>query len=333
MSSRIVDLSGFMFSGKAAASDLLREFRGISVPNYRVEFDLLRVAGGLADLKNAVEDWSPIRTHAALDRFERTVRQLASTPGRLAKYVTTGYGYSKLFPRIEVLLDRFIEEITEVEWQTPWPYDDLTDGPIATFLRKVRTRAGKNKFREYRLVSKEKFLPAAQAFVHALLWEGVDLDSVHMVVAHNALEPFNPERHIDLLGPGARCIVVDRDPRDIYATAITTQTGFNDQLEFYRRIAGAHDVDVFIKRYLVYRRYTTMDESRVLRIRFEDLVRQYDETVAQIMTFLALDDADHTYRQMHFKPEQSARNIGLWRDAKLKSHEADFARIAEQCNV
>jgi hypothetical protein len=80
MSAILVDLSGFMFSGKSAVSDLLREYDGVYVPGYREEFDLLRMAGGLIDLANAVDDWSPIRTHAALDRFERLTRRMADAP-------------------------------------------------------------------------------------------------------------------------------------------------------------------------------------------------------------------------------------------------------------
>lgn len=77
---KIVDLSGFMFSGKSAASDILREFSGVFVPNYLVEFDLLRMPGGLIDLKNAVMDWSPVRTYGAVCRFSDLVDSFAILP-------------------------------------------------------------------------------------------------------------------------------------------------------------------------------------------------------------------------------------------------------------
>ena len=47
---QVVDLSGFSFSGKSALSDLLKEVDGIFVPPNDVEFDLIRISGGIISL-------------------------------------------------------------------------------------------------------------------------------------------------------------------------------------------------------------------------------------------------------------------------------------------
>lgn len=330
---RAVDLSGFMFSGKSAVSDLLRECDRVLVPNYRTEFDLLRIGGGLIDLENAVVDWSPIRTQSALTRFERTVQRLAATPAFPANLVTTGFGYARQYPGILEGARRFVDEIVDVAWSTPWPFDDLDDGPVATFTRKLRSRFGAAPRRSYRLVSAERFPGAASAFVSSLLWQGADPSRYDLVVTHNALEPFDPARHLHLLGPGARSIVVDRDPRDIYATAITTQVGFNDDLEFYRRIAGAHDVETFIRRHQAYRRACAPANDRVLRLRFEDVALRYDETVARVLEFLELPSTAHVARGSHLDPERTRANIGIWRAPALAAYAADFARIEAECGA
>lgn len=328
---KLVDLSGYMFSGKAAVSDLLREFEGISVPNNRVEFDLLRISGGLIDLRNAVEDWSPIRTHSALNRFERTVRRLSLTPGFPDKLFVTGYGYESIYPQLLASLDQFLQEAILLEWETPWPYDDLDDDQWETFLRKINAKLGRHKVRRYRLTCPDKFMPAAQRFVYSVLAHDVDAETYGMMITHNALESFDPARNLKLLGDDAQAIVVDRDPRDIYATAVTTQQGFNDNLEFFKRIAGAHDVRTFIDRYKVYRSMVHRSDATVLRLNFEDLVFDYASTVDRVCEFLGISREAHHEQFRYFDPEKSRVNTELWRREELSGFNDDFRAIYDQC--
>jgi len=333
INNRILDLSGFMFSGKSAVSDLLREFDGFYVHNYRTEFDLLRIGGGLIDLKNSVMDWSPVRSYAALCRFEKIMRQLAVVPKFPIKYFKTGFGYLDLYPNLLSELDKFIYEITGVMWKTPWPYEDLVDDYIPTFIRKLKSKMGKYTNRDYLLLSKEKFINAAQTFTNNILWSGVNKNKYYTNVIHNALEPFSPGENIDLLGNGAKCIVVDRDPRDIYATAITTQPGFNDNLQYYKRIAGAHDIDVFIKRYQIYHTNIAKNEINVLRIDFEDLLYKYDQTLKTIYNFLDVSSAIHIKKREYFDPEKSKKTSRLWEKKDFATYQSDFKKIEKFCHV
>ena len=50
------DLSGYMFSVKSSVIDLIREFKGYYVPNYRYEFPLIRIQNGIMDLEKALID-------------------------------------------------------------------------------------------------------------------------------------------------------------------------------------------------------------------------------------------------------------------------------------
>lgn len=330
---KIIDLSGYMFSGKTAVSDILREFVGVHVPNYRVEFDLLRMPGGLIDLKNAVMDWSPVRTYAAVCRFDQLVNKLALTPRFPEKLYKTGFGYTQHYPNIVRLKDEFLSSIMAVQWDTPWPYADIDDGPIDTFVRKIYNKLTITKPRKYFLVEKENFIPAAQKFIQQLLRDSIGNGQPGVLVTHNALEPFLPGKNLDLLGDKAICIVVDRDPRDIYATAITSQVGFNDNLQLYRRIAGAHDIEVFIKRYLTYRRNIDLDDSRVLRLNFRDLVLDYEKSLQIICDFTGLEAAQQVHKKLYFNPEESRSNLDLWKREELTSYANDFSRIAAECNA
>lgn len=328
---KIVDLSGFMFSGKSAASDILREFGGVYVPNYLDEFDLLRMPGGLIDLKNSVMDWSPIRTYGAVCRFSNLVESLAIYPRFPTNLFKSGYGYAQRYPDIIDLKDQFIKSIMACHWDTPWPYADLDDGPIDTFIRKSLRKFTVNRLRKYFLVDKFKFEESAQKFVQDLLVEGVDTKMIKLLVTHNALEPFSPGKNLNLLGQNAICIVVDRDPRDIYATAVSKSAGFNVNVKLNRMIAGAHNVETFIRRYLTYRQNIDMNDPRVLRLRFEDIVLNYEQTLQKIYEFTGTNASQHLEKKKYFNPEKSSKNIGLWESKSLAGYGEDFKRISREC--
>jgi hypothetical protein len=326
---RVVDLSGYMFSGKTAVGDILREIEGFLLPHYLEEFDLLRMPGGLIDLKHAVLDWSPIRTRAAVIRFDKLISKVALSPKFPQKLYTNGFGYAKRYPNILALKDLFLSEIKKIEWITPWPYDDIDDSYLETFRRKLALKFGIKKNRDYFLVDKDKFIPAAQKFVHALLAESFsnNHDNTSIYVTQNALEPFSPQNNVILLGDNALSITVSRDPRDIYATAISRQPGFNDNVEMYKRISGAHDVDVFINRYKLYLKNIQHSHAKVLRIEFKELILNYDFELDRIYTFLNINPDKHNNKFKYFDPKLSINNLDIWRRNEFEQHASDFEKI------
>ncbi len=330
---RVVDLSGYMFSGKTAVGDILREIEGIFLPHYLEEFDLLRMPGGLIDLKHAVLDWSPIRTRAAVIRFDKLIDKIALSPKFPQKLYTNGFGYSKRYPNILALKDLFLSEIKSIEWITPWPYDDIDDGYLETFRRKLASKFGVNKNRNFFLVDKNKFLPAAQKFVHGLLSDSSQnkLANASVYVTQNALEPFSPQNNINLLGDNALSIVVSRDPRDIYASSISKQPGFNDNVEMYKQISGAHDIDLFIKRYKLYLKNIQNSPEKVLRIEFKELILNYDSELARIYTFLNINPDKHINKFKHFDPQLSIKNLDIWSKPEFQQYAANFEKIQLAC--
>jgi hypothetical protein len=330
---RIVDLSGFMFSGKSALSDLLREFDRVFVPPVTEEFDLLRISGGLIDLKGAVECWSPIRNHSAINRFERIVKKWATAPRFPLNLFKTGSSYGRRYPKLSPSLESFLEEIVVVEYETPWPYDDFEDGVWQTFKRKLLAKFGIVKNRLYRLTSADVFYPAAQKFVCNVLSSEHDDSKIDTIVTHNALEPFNPDQNLILLGKGAQCIVIDRDPRDIYLNVISIAGGSGFDNEFYKRIAGATSVDLFISRYKLYRSMIKPSGKNILRIMFEDLIDNYETTKARVLDFLQIEQTAHVNQFKYFDPKKSAKNVRLWEKDEFKKYNKDMSIIAEKCLI
>lgn len=183
-------------------------------------------------------------------------------------------------------------------------------------------------------ISGDDFYEKTKSYLEKILSIPVKTDDVHTIVMHNAFEPFNPWRPIRYFND-AKCIVVDRDPRDIYATSLSYSDGYNDNPGVYRKISCAFNVDYFIKRFEIYRKKANINrdpKGRVLRIRFEELVMDYEETLKIIYQFLGENEETHIRKKLFLNPSISAKNIGLW-----KSHphqdEIDqiYSRLKDYC--
>jgi hypothetical protein len=327
----VIDLNGFMFSGKAAVSDILREFEDVYVPNYRHEFDLLRIGDGLIDFSNAIEDWSPIRTNHALNRFEKVMKKVISESNFPSNLVTTNWAYKNKYPNIEKELKILLKEIVELEWETPWPYDDLYENGLNTFIRKILNKINVLRFRHFRQVDKVKFKFLAPKFIEEILTFNLNKQQYTHIVTHNSLEPYNPGKNLWLLGQNAKSIVVDRDPRDLFATSITSQIGFNDN-KIYKYISAANDVEVFIKKYKLTRQKIVNHDS-VLRLNFEDLVFNYETTLETIIKFLNLNISTHKWKMKYFNPNSSKENTRMWMLPEFNKYKNEFHRISIECNL
>lgn len=312
---KFLDLSGYMFSGKAAVHDLIAELDGFSTPGNRVEFDLIRVKDGIADLESEILSWSPIRADAAARRFLKLVEKIGVGGTRLSRLITPGFGYTERYPKLIQRSREFIDAISVAAWDMYWPYHLLDMSRSEIFLFKIKRKLlGQQENVRYRLVSREFFYEALEIYLHDLLSEGIDPDVFHTIILNNAFEPFDPTRYLAYF-ENAKSIIVDRDPRDIFVCANLSSVGFNDQIAVYRRIAGAIDAQTFIQRIKTYRAHiSNVASDRVLRMNFEDLVQDYEGTVDNIYRFLGVSSDAHVRRKEYFDPEKSSKNVGMWRE-------------------
>lgn len=328
---KFVDLSGYMFSGKSAVSDLLREFEGVHSKGYQADFDLIRFPGGLRDLKLAFEDWSVVGVDAAVRKFEKNISQMASDSNGFRRLYTASFGYSEVYPGINKFTSEFIQSITDISWDICWPYALLELSPFQVFCMKLRAKLTKTfgwPTIKYRLCSGDNFEAEARRYLENLLSTEID-DNTKFIVTNNALEPFSPTSGFCFFND-IRSIVIDRDVRDIYMTGATYSEGFNDQVDMYSRISGAFDVDVFIKRQKILREKTDYaPHPQVLRVQFEDLILEYEKTKKIIMAFLDLPSESHTKEKEYFNPKLSMKNIGLWKSA-TGSHAENIRRIENE---
>lgn len=323
---RFIDVSGVGNTGKSAVVDLLREVDGLWMPEYWFEFDLLRVPGGLLDLRHAlVEDWSPIRSDAAWHRFRDVVEKMGGDPrpwnlGGLLR--STSQRYDRRFARrFRALALAFADSFVTGTYRSEWPYAAFAEHDIARAGRKLLRRAGLRRSATYtvRLIDGTGFDARVQAFL-ADLYSAIVPPETEAVVLNNGFEPFHPQPALTMLA-GARQVVVTRDPRDVYVSGLNAHRvaaadrsliAFdNDGMN--KSFLGADDLAVFVARFRRYHAELGGEDPRVLKVAFEDLARAPQAWIPGILAFLDIDPARHVRPGQTFAPQRSAANVGLWR--------------------
>jgi hypothetical protein len=298
-----------IFLGKAAVSDLLREFSGYHVPPAEQEFELIRIQGGIRDLETAlVTDWSPIRANFAINKFKQVVTRLGVKNNKWdirTWFEGAGWSYEKTYgcDFLKKSFD-FINDFIVAEWRTDWPYPRADLSSVELLYHKILKfigMSGAYKFNVSLAKSDEdKFLLRVDKYLRSILCYGRGSKDKAIVI-HNGFEPFNPERGMRYI-KDSKCILIDRDPRDSYVAQAP-----HSHLSL--------DVNSYIDRYKCYRlqNFQTND-SRVLRLRYEDLIYEYENTVKKILDFLEEGIDIHRFPKKFFDPGKSVKYTNLWQE-------------------
>lgn len=329
---KFLDVSGIGNSGKGALVDLLRELDDFYVPEYWFEFDMLRVPGGLLDFRHCLlEDWSPIRSHAAYHEFVSVIEKMGLDPNSwdiLGLIRSTGQRYDRRFEgQFRSLSRQFANQFIEGAFKAEWPYDGLRENGIIRLTKRLLRRLGvrNSLFNDVLLMNGHDFDKRAKVYLENLYRVFIPTACDH-VVFNNGFEPFNPEPALSMLG--ARQIVVTRDPRDIYVAGLNSYN-VNDEdrhlLAFdndglSKSFLATDDLDTFIHRYEIYQKQLFNGiENNILHVTFEELILNYDSQIERIFAFLDIDPGRHRRAKTEFIPSKSRKNIGLWKDYGRKN--------------
>jgi hypothetical protein len=318
----VVDLSGYSFSGKSAVYDLLNEFEGYYSHSKEFEFDLIRVQGGILDLKNAlVDSWSPIRSTEAIRNFIKLIRLIGGDGRVIQKFSTIGANYDKFFPNFTSISQRYACSLVSSSWDCDWPFASYGLDNFGLLAYKIKRKLVRMPFETFylsRLTSNEfcektKFY-LDQLFMH---FEQVGFKTI---ILNNAFEPVNPERSI-IFFHSAKCIVVDRDPRDMYLSAL--YSGKILGLQIGNAVVGSSVMN-FIERYKIFHATAPSESEDVYRLNYEDLIVDYENQVNQIRSFLSESIGDYTNKGKFFNPEISSKNMRQWKNIKDENIKSDI---------
>ena len=326
-----IDVCGVGNSGKGALVDLLRELDDIYVPEWSFEFDMIRVPGGLLDFRHClVDDWSPIRSHAAYHSFLDVVNKMGHDPAPwdlIGLLASCPQRYDRRFKgEFRSLSHEFAEKFKLGSYKSVWPYDALKENGFIRLAKRVGRRLGYTRalFDEVLLLDGENFDLYAREYLESL-YKLIAPDNCKDIVFNNAFEPFNPGPGLSMVG--GRQIVVTRDPRDIYVSGLNIHNVSkkdkallgpeNDGLS--KSFLATDDLDLFVKRFRLYQEKLFCGTSdNVLHMPFEGLIFDYQSCVEKILDFLDIDPARHVEPQTHFIPSHSKKNVGLWRQSDHK---------------
>ncbi|MHA8076054.1 hypothetical protein [Aquirufa sp. TARAVU-A1A] len=341
---KLVDVTGYGNSGKTAISDYLKDFNNVSsFPNY-VEFELFRAKNGLVDLYfSNYDNWGLIRSNYSIIEFKKLVNRIGQDSSRmpffLGNLTSSGHNYEKLFLNNFIKLsNEYIDSISLFKYKSFWPYQYFYHNSIKMFILKVLRKV--QLFDDSALItitSKSEFRQLTNNYINKLFETVIDSNS-NIFLLNNSFD-FNPIPSLDMLENGYS-IIVDRDPRDIYASTINSNDGYiplierslKNNLMTKRFFLGTNNIDQFIYRYKLLRSNENLEaHSRIFRLRFEDFVLSHEEFSEKLNVFLNLNSSDKKTGNLLFDPALSVKNIGIWKKyrdlpeiAKIEKELAEF---------
>lgn len=325
---KIIDVSGFGHSGKSAISEFLSDYEDFFSFPINMEFELFRVGGGLIDLYfSNCHNWNLIRSQYAISNFRRLVYRIGiiQSNTRLASYwKSSGHGYEKYFNNKFIeLSEEFLSKLVVLEQNTFWPFKKFYLPEHRLIVEKFWWKFFKKGLNQsVYITDRNKFLEECSCYIHKLFDEIDDKESSNIIL-NNAFEPYKPTICLNMV-QNSFSIIVDRDPRDIYASLIADEG--SNFIPFYesnkifnslkKRIVGFANVDEFILRQRTLRNNVNYEsDSRVMRIYFEDFILNHDTIKCEIFKFLGIK-AFPERLGFNFNLENSRKNIGIWKKYK-----------------
>ena len=316
---RIIVPVSYMESGSSAVTDLVSEFKGVSNEYRNFEYVFLHCPNGVFDLEDKLLIGNnSLRSDEALHSFLNTMKELYDK-----KYWWVG-NYKKIInPQFYQRTIQYIEELTDIKLDTYWYYQENTDMKMffKLAIRKIVYLFSLKKiqlkkpqlYKEMLLAypSPSKFYKISQQYIYDIL-DLID-NKDNDVLLDQLILPHNLYRTKNYFKNNVKFIVVDRDPRDVFIVNKYFLTKIAKSVPYSR------DVHEFCKQYKMIREMERkVDDERILRIHFEDLIYKYDETLKRIMKFLDFTKEDHIFAKRRFDPDKSIKNTKIFIDDKYK---------------
>ena len=306
-----VCVSGYGRSGSSACIDLLKEFEFVDGPDK--EFRIAKDPHGLLDLElSIVDNWEFIRHNTAINDFLEYCSMLGRGESIFKK---VGKNFSDI-----LYIDFMKESIEYVNRINNFTYfgDTLLHryrlNALQSFKQRLNSKLGLSNaaLMHFSRPTKERFLVETNRYLRRLFENYAANKNIHKVVLDQAISPTNIKKTLKYFD-NAKLIIVDRDPRDIYATMINEKrllgSDIMDKNSVYKYIAWHHAVRK--------KEIQDIDDSfmqdKVLRLNFENFFLHYDKTIGCIKEFLDIDFS-HQEKGSKFQYESINKHVGIWKN-------------------
>jgi len=316
---KIITCTGYYGTGSSAVTDLLGEFENIHfMGDY--EFRFIQDPDGIADLEyNIVENYHRHNSGHSLKRYKKKVNFLAGN--RLIKK------YEAYFQgQFKKLSHEYIQSLAAIKFKGYWHQDVIDKGTLIwfteRFLDKVLNRIfvpiirGRNNIEpisihllknEYTYVpysDPTHFYDCTKKYIKEL-FSAANVEDKLYIVVDQLVPPSNTKKYCRYFDD-IKILAIDRDPRDIYML---------ERFVYKGGVVPLENIDDFCVWYLLTRKHreTDIDDpNKVLRLQFEDMVYNYEESVKVIADFLGMPYSYHINPKTKFIPSQSIKNTQIW---------------------
>lgn len=331
-----IAVTGYFATGSGAVYNLLQEYRSVDdggMSDFEHIF-LYDVNGVFETIDRILYANSLYNSNAAINAFRREMQRLNDTDfGWFG-----GYRY-RCGDRFMEIIEDFIDEITEYRFDRDWYNTFLCRKHTPERLLKdsVKVLLGRlkpdrnfgttimmdpNNRGEYSFASPQKLQAASRKLITRYIETLYPMHTEKTVILNHLIQPQYAHRLHGYTPDGLKLIIVDRDIRDLYVynkyTNVWGGNTFPTELEDFIR---------FTKAYRATEQKVASD--RILRVQFEDLIYDYDNTVSRIETFVGLHPEDHTTQGTKLVPQRSIKNTQVFTireewNAELKRLEEEF---------
>ena len=203
---------------------------------------------------------------------------------------------------------------------------------VKSFVTKIRSKLGKNNAVQmyYSRPDEVKFLQETKSYLDGIFSNYINNYNIKYLLLDQAIPPTNIIRTMEYYR-SSKLIIIDRDPRDIYCNMVRGNGLLGSDL-----IEEGSAIK-YIKWHTLMRKMSKNDKNnkdilkKVIRLNFEDLVLDYDSSVAKIFDFIGVNGV-HSQKYKFFNPNASAANIGLWKEYHNQEVMQEIANmIPEYC--
>lgn len=311
---RIIVATGYMGSGSSAITDLISEFENCSRKCGNFEYVFLHCPNGLFDLEDKLlKGNNAIRSDEAIRTFEEQMYKLYNK-----KFWWVG-NYEKIVGKeFKKITDNFISNITDFNYPGYWyTHEEIN---LAMFLHLLLRKplkillGSKLKFKKiskYKdgmrisFIGKEKFYRESRNYINQII-ELISGGSENVILDQFVL-PFNLNRIDNYFDENLKVVVVERDPRDVFiinkyiwqkkGLSIPMPLEVNEFCAFYKKMRESEQIS---------------NSKKILRIKFEDLIYNYEKTLEKIKNYMNFAEKDHTNKFEKFDPKLSIKNTQLF---------------------
>ena len=298
----VVIVGGFANSGKGALVYCLSEIETASYIDNEPRF--ITDPDGLMSLESAlIDNWNIFQADIAIKRFKKITTLLSNKYKYPYFWKSLHQFASGNFRR---LAKEYIDDLIDYEYKGFWTG---INNPLYKLVYKVnRTfniRILRYSKKMYGSMTSDSFFSKTREFTEKFVNESLEV-SQNTLVINEPFASINPIKIMNYFN-NARVIIVQRDPRDSYVNLMEEQSDFMPK-----------NVDEYIK-YFKFSMTQSMkngEDSRVLRIKFEDLIFSYDTTIDKVFQFTGLKKKNHINQFKNFDPKISVKNVGIWKNYK-----------------